>query len=77
MFEVVLCTVLVLLFGTFCLSSFAIILMGKRERAGCFILDVISCLLTVSNLRFFLTVPWVGLQCVIVVFPDHNHLPFS
>ena len=21
-----------------------------------------------------LTVPWVGLQCVIVVFPDHTHL---
>ena len=25
---------------------------------------------------FFLTVPWVGLQCVIVVFPDHTHSPF-
>ena len=22
----------------------------------------------------FLTVPWVCLQCVIVVFPDHTHL---
>ena len=22
-------------------------------------------------------VPWVGLQCVIVVFPDHTHLLFS
>ena len=22
----------------------------------------------------FLGVPWVGLQCVIVLFPDHNHL---
>ena len=21
----------------------------------------------------FLTVPWVGLRCVIVVFPDHTH----
>ena len=20
--------------------------------------------------------PWVGLQCVIVVFPDHTHLPY-
>ena len=27
-----------------------------------------------SVLWLFLTVPWVGLQCVIVVFPDHNHL---
>ena len=23
-----------------------------------------------------LTMPWVGLQCVIVVFPDHTHLFF-
>ena len=21
--------------------------------------------------------PWVGLQCVIVVFPDHTHLPLD
>ena len=25
----------------------------------------------------FLTVPLVGLQCVIVVFPDHTHLLFN
>ena len=25
----------------------------------------------------FLTVLWVGLQCVIMVFPDHTHLLFS
>ena len=24
----------------------------------------------------FLAVPWVSLQCVIVVFPDHTHLMF-
>ena len=24
-------------------------------------------------LWFFLTVPWVGMQCVIVVYPDHAH----
>ena len=23
---------------------------------------------------FFLNVPWVGLQCATVVFPDHTHL---
>ena len=33
------------------------------------------CLLIVMWL--FLTVPKVGLQCVIVVFPDHTHLLFS
>ena len=30
--------------------------------------------MTVSVLWLFLMVPWVGLQCVIVVFPDHTHL---
>ena len=25
----------------------------------------------------FLTVPWVGLQCVIVIIPDHTHLHFE
>ena len=28
---------------------------------------------TVNVLKLFLTVPWVGLQCVSVVFPDHTH----
>ena len=30
--------------------------------------------MTFSVQRLFLTVPWVGLQCVIVVFPGHTHL---
>ena len=29
--------------------------------------------MTVSVLFLFLTVLWVGLQCVIVVFPDHTN----
>ena len=45
------------------LSSFAIISMGKREPVAIFNL------VTVSVQWLFLTVPWVGLQCVIVVFP--------
>ena len=54
-------------------SCFAIILMGKRE------LDVLLglsswCLVVV--LWLFLAVPWVCLQFVIVVFPDHTHLLF-
>ena len=32
--------------------------------------------MTVSVMWFFLAVPWVGLQCVIVVFPDHTHFLF-
>ena len=30
--------------------------------------------MTVSNVWFFLAVLWVGLRCVIVVFPDNSHL---
>ena len=33
------------------------------------------CIVTVNVLWLFLTVPWVALQCVIVVFPDYTHLP--
>ena len=31
----------------------------------------------VSVLKLFLTVPWVSLQCVIVVFLDHTPLLFG
>ena len=51
--------------------SFAIILMWKRELAA--LLSLSSwCLVVVVWL--FLAVPWVCLQFVIVVFPDHTHL---
>ena len=54
-------------------SSFAIILMGKRELVA--LLSLSSwCLMIVVWL--FLAVPWICLQFVIVVFPDHTHLPF-
>ena len=51
-------------------SSFAIILMGKRELVA--LLSLFSwCLVMVVLL--FLAVPWVCLRFVIVVFPDHTH----
>ena len=51
-------------------SSFAIILMGKRELVA--LLSLFSwCLVTVVWL--FLVVPWVCLHFVIVVFPDPTH----
>ena len=35
------------------------------------------CIVTIINvLWLFFTVPWVGLQRVIVVFPDHTHQHF-
>ena len=54
------------------LSSFAIISKRKRELVALLLLSYIF-LLTVNVLWLFLTVPWVGLPCVIVVFPDHTH----
>ena len=55
------------------LSSFAIILKRKRELVALLLL-LCKRLFTINVLRLFLTVPWVGMQCVIVVFPDHTHL---
>ena len=31
-------------------------------------------LVTVTDLCLFLTMPWVGLQCIIVMFSDPSHL---
>ena len=51
-------------------SSFAIILMGKKELVA--LLSLSSwCLVMVVWL--FLAVPWICLRFVIVVFPDHTH----
>ena len=47
-------------------SSFAIILKRKRKLVALFLLSF-RCLITVIVLWFFLTMPWAGLQCVIVV----------
>ena len=54
-------------------SSFAIILMGKRELVA---LLSLSSLCLVIIVWLFIAVPWVCLQFVIVVFPDHTHLLF-
>ena len=34
------------------------------------------CIVTITVMWLFFTAQWVGLQCVIVVFPDHTHLLF-
>ena len=57
--------------------SFAIIL--KRERKPVVLLSLsYRCIVTihVNALCLLLVVPWVDLQCVIVVFPDRSHLLF-
>ena len=57
-------------------SSFAIILKRKKKLAVLLLLSY-RCIFTIIVLWLFLTVPGVGLQCVIVVFPDHTHLLFD
>ena len=57
-------------------SSFAIILKRKRKLVALLLLSY-RCIVTMKVLWLFLTVLWIGLQCVIVVFPDHAHLHFN
>ena len=57
------------------LSSFAIFLKREGELVGLLLLSY-GCLVTVNIMWLFLTMPWVGLQFVTVVFPDHSHLLF-
>ena len=54
-------------------SSFAITLIGKKELVA--LLSLSSWCLGIV-VWLFLAVPWVCLQFVIVVFPDHTHLLF-
>ena len=54
----------------------AVILMGKREPVALLCLSSWCLVIVVVVLWLFLTVLWDGLQCVIVVFPDHTHLLF-
>ena len=52
-------------------SSFVIILMGKRELVT--LLSLSSWCLVMVVWLFLAAVPWVCLQFVIVIFPDHTH----
>ena len=57
-------------------SSFAIILMRKRKLIALLLLSY-RCIYSIHVLWLFPTVPWVVIQCVIVVLPDHIHLLFA
>ena len=52
-------------------SSVVIILKRKRKLVALLLLSY-RCIVTVNVLWLFLAVPWVGLQCEIGVFPNHN-----
>ena len=57
-------------------SSNAIILKRNRKLVALLLLSY-RCIVTINILWHFLSIPWAGLQCVIVVFPDHTHLLFA
>ena len=57
-------------------SSFAIIVKRKRKLVVLLFLSY-RCLVTVNVLWLFVTMTWVCLQCLIVVFPDHTRLLFT
>ena len=46
----------------------------SQEKYGRFAIIAYRCIDTINVMWLFLMVPWVGLQCVIVVYPDHTHL---
>ena len=52
------------------------ILTRKRELVTLILLSF-GCLVTENVLWLFLTVPWIGPEFVIVVFPDHTHILFT
>ena len=58
-------------------SSCAITLKRKKKLVTLVPLSYRSCIVTINVLWLFLTVPRVGLQYVIVVFPDHTYLLFG
>ena len=53
-------------------SSFAIIWKRERELVALLLLSD-RFIVTINVLCLFLTVSWVGQQCMSVVFPDHTH----
>ena len=55
-------------------SGFAIILKKKRKLVA--LLSYI-CIVTINVLSLFFAVSGVGVQCVIVISPDHTHLLFA
>ena len=47
--------------------------MKRKRKLFALIFLSYRCIITINVLWLFLTVPWAGLSCVIVVFPDHTH----
>ena len=72
----------VLCLSLFCYASLCVhfsfaIIFKRRRKLVVLLLLYNRCSVTINGLWLFVTVPWAGLQCVILVFPDHTHLLFQ
>ena len=63
-------------YALLCVNSSCTIILKIKRKLVALLLSFYRCIATINVLWLFLTVPWVGLQCVIVVFPYHIHLLF-
>ena len=63
-------------YALLCVHSFFFDHLEEEEKTGYFAFFVLHNIVTIIALWLFLTVQWVGLLCVIVVFSDHNYLLF-
>ena len=64
-------------YALLCVHSSLVIILKRKRKLVTLILLSYRCIVTVNVLWLFLAVPWVGLQCVIMVFPYHIHLIFG
>ena len=62
-------------FDLLCINVCPFWLKRKRKLVALLLLSY-RCLITINVQWLYLTVPWVGLQCVIVVVPDHTHFVY-
>ena len=51
--------------------------LKRKRKLVALLLLYYRCIVTINVLWLFLAVRWAGLQCVIVVIPDHTHLIFD
>ena len=58
------------------MQIFVSILVSRKRKLVALLLLSYRCIVTINVLWLFLPVPLVGLQCVIVLFPEHAHLLF-
>ena len=75
MFVGVLCLSL-FCYALLCVHSSCNIILKRKRKLVALLLMSYRCIVTINVLWLFSMVSWVGLQCVIVVFPDHTHLLF-